>query len=202
MRSLSGLRAAFLTFGLGLAASAGHAATLTEADLPSGSFGSSFDRLTQVGAGFDTVAGTGSQNAYDNFVFTGLRPGAQTITLTFTAPAGIGPSYSAGGTVLYKTSAFAWGWDGTRLPTFQLDQRTPSQTLALTLDERFTGNLYLALNFTHGSDLRYAISAPGNGLAGTASPVPVPAGLALIATGIAALGAAGWRRRKATVPAA
>lgn len=193
----SGLRAAFLALGLAVAASAAHAATLTESGLPSGAFGSSFDRLTQVAAGFDTISGTGSQNAYDNFVFSDLRPGAQTITLTFAAPTGIGPSYSAGGTVLYKTSAFAWGWDGASLPAFQLDQRTPTQTLSLSLDDSFTGNLYLALNFTHGSNFSYTISAPGNALAGTASPVPVPAGLALIATGAAALGALGFRRRRA-----
>ncbi len=197
MRTESGLRAALLSLVLVTGGLSAQAATLTEADLPSGAFGSSFDHLTQVGAGFETVAGTGSQNAYDNFVFTGLMPGAQTLTLTFSAPAGIGPSYSAGGTVLYKTSAFAHGWDGTHLPVFQLSRRTPSQTLSLSLDDSFGGNLYLALNFTHGSNISYTISAPGNALNPTASPVPLPAGLALIATGVAALGAVALRRRLA-----
>jgi hypothetical protein len=141
---------------LGLLASGASAATLNESDVPGGAFGSSWSSLTEVGAGFDRISGTGSQNAFDNFVFTGLPAGAQTLTFGFSAPEGIDWSYSAGGRVLWSTEAFRWGYDGKDVGAgFQLGKWQPEQTLTLELGEGFTGKLFVALNFTHGVDIRY-----------------------------------------------
>lgn len=194
----AGLRVGLLLIG-SLLASGATAATLNEADVPGGAFGSSWSSLTEVGAGYEIVSGTGSQNAFDNFVFAGLPAGAQKLTFSFSAPADIDWSYSAGGRVLWSTEAFRWGYDGKDVGSgFQLGKWQPSQTLTLDLGDSFTGKLFLALNFTHGKDIAYTIGAPSNVAlppAGEVAPVPLPAGLLLIGTGIAALGAAGYRRR-------
>ena len=201
MRLLAGLRVGTLCLGLLLGVSAG-AATLTEADMPGGAFSGAWNAPTEIGAGIDTVAGTGKGNAFDNFVFTALPAGRQTLSFAFQAPsAGFDSSYSAGGQVLYGTEPFRWGWDGTYLASgVQLGAWQPQQTLDLELGDDFTGKLFLALNFTHG-DLRYTISAPSNAAAagpGEAAPVPLPAGLLLIGSAVAALGVAGYRRRRPT----
>lgn len=175
------------------------AATLSEADLPGGAFGASFDRPTEIGSGYETITGVGSQNRYDTLALTGLAAGAQRLDFFFAAPEGHGHSYSAGGEILYSETPFRYGWDGTRLGTrIQVDHRRPTQTLALDLADSFGGTLYLALNFTHGADLAYTISAPGNAARAAApAPVPLPPALLLIGAGFAALGAVTARRRRA-----
>jgi hypothetical protein len=198
MRLSAGLRAATLLIG-GLLATSATAATLNESDAPGGAFGSSWANPTEVGAGFDAVAGTGAGNAFDNFVFTALPSGRQTLSFAFQAPAGIDYSYSAGGQLLWSTEPFRYGWDGKQVGSgFQLGHWQPQTTVDLELGDDFSGKLFLALNFTHGSSLAYNISVPSNAVAGPgeAAPVPLPAGLLLIGTGIAALGAARLRRRR------
>jgi hypothetical protein len=198
-RFLRGLRCVLA--GAVLSAGAAQAATLTEGDMPDGSFGASWDKPTVVGAGITGISGTGSQNAFDNFVLTGLPGGAQDITFLFTAPEGIGWSYSAGGNILYSLEPFAHGWDGQGAGVVQLDWNTRAQSLVLSLGEDFSGPLYLALNFTHGSNLSYAIGLPGTaGVAGpgpSPAPVPVPAGMVLLGSGLVVFRVLALRRRVA-----
>lgn len=185
-----------------LAAGAGHAATLTESAAPSGAFGARWDTPTEVGAGFESISGTGSQNAFDNFVFTALPSGAQKLTLSFTAPKDIDYSYSAGASILYSDQPFRWGWDGTYANNVQVDYYTRGRTVDLALGDSFSGKLYLALNFTHGSDLAYTIGAPSNASPTTPSTVPLPGGVVLIGSAAALLGGLGLtRRRRAAVAA-
>lgn len=195
-RPLARLSSALLATAL---AGGAAAATLNEATATGGAFSGRWDSPTEIAAGIDTIAGTGGQNAYDNFVFTGLPSGAQTLTLTFSAPAGIGYSYSAGGSLLYADKPFRWGWDGSTAGTVQIDYYTRSRSYEIALGDGFSGKLYLALNFTHGSDLAYTIGVPSNAMPVTASPVPLPAGAVLMGSAVAALGAAGlFRRRRVT----
>jgi hypothetical protein len=182
---------------IGLAAPA-HAATYTEASAPGAAFGARWDTPTEIGAGVEAVSGTGSQNVFDNFVFTALPGGAQTLTLRFSAPQGIDWSYSAGGAILYAARPFAYGWDGRYAGTVQIDYYQRERTVELALDDGFAGSLFLALNFTHGQGLGYSITAPSNAApAMTPSPVPLPAGALLIGTALAALGTLRRRRRSA-----
>ena len=71
----------------------------------------------------------------------------------------------------------------------------------IALGDSFSGKLYLALNFTHGSDLAYTIGVPSNATPVTASPVPVPGGVVLIGSAVAALAGLGLARRRRAVPA-
>ena len=159
-----------------------------------GAFGSAWNNLTTVDAGYDVIAGTGNQNQYDNFVF--LPSGPQSLSFDFAAPPGYGDSYSAGGRILYSATPFRWGWDGTVATGFDVNSLDPTRAFTLDLADFQGGSLYLALNFTYGSDLAYNIGVPGNACHGTPAPIPLPAGALFIGTGIAALAALGARRRK------
>ena len=190
--------------GSGLASSVS-AATLSEADIVGGAYAASYNAPTEIGHGVTTVSGTGQQNAYDNFVFTRLPAGKQTLSFTFLTPADLSYSYSAGATILYATQPFRWGWDGITAGQVQLDYAHPSQTFDLILGDDFASNLYVALNFTHGHSLFYNITAPSNApiaapIGETIPAVPVPASLILVATGLMALAVVGRRRRR-SVPA-
>ncbi len=53
--------------------------------------------------------------------------------------------------------------NGPGLPTpIRLDHRRRQQSMTITLPESFGGRLFLALNFTHGEDIAYALSVPAN----------------------------------------
>lgn len=178
-----------------LCASAAAAATLTESATAGGAFSGRWDSPTEVGSGYDLVSGTGSQNVFDNFVFSALPSGAQKLSFSFAAPEQIGHSYSAGGAVLYSDRPFRWGWDGTTAKSVQVDYHTRSKTFDLDLGDGFSGKLYLALNFTHGSNLAYTIGVPSNAAPTPVAPVPLPAGMTLIGTAAALLAGLGLRRR-------
>ena len=138
-------------------------AVLAEADLPEGEFSGDYSAPTRIAAGIDRVIGTGGLGSDDYLVFEGLPPGAQSLVLEFHAPDGIGYSYSAGGVVLFDTKAFAYEWAGTQLPMpIRLDHRRRQQSMTISLPETFKGRLFLALNFTHGEDIAYALSVPSS----------------------------------------
>lgn len=198
MMSVSGIRVSAFAAAAIMTAVAAEAATLTEASMAGGAFGSAWDSPTTVDAGYDVITGTGNQNQYDNFVFT-LPAGHQSLSFDFSAPSGFGDSYSAGGAILYSATPFGWSWDGTVAAGFDVNSLAPARTFTLDLADFQGGSLYLALNFTYGSDLAYNIGVPGNALPiepGTPAPIPLPAGALFIGTGIAALTALGARRRK------
>jgi hypothetical protein len=188
------------------------AATLYESNMPGQAFSPLWSAPTQIGAGITTIEGTGNQNQYDNLVFTALPSGTQSIGVTFNAPRGIDWSYAAGGTMLVSTEPFRWSWDGMVQSSFGAFYWRQSETLMLNLGPSFSGALYLALNFTYGSNLSYTISAPSNFalLPPPTGPgnqpqdlpgVPLPAGgvpLAAVLAGLAALPAFGRRRGRRT----
>ncbi len=181
------------------------AATLNEADMPGGAFGAAWNTPTAIDPGVTGIIGTGDQNRYDNFMF-GLPSGAQTISLSFAAPEGIGYSYAAGGNILWSEAPFRWSWDGATLAAVHTDYYTRAASVDLVLGPGFSGSLYLALNFTYGTRLNYMIGIPSNAAPvnddGTVTygpdpdmpaPVPLPAGAALLA---GALGALALLRRR------
>lgn len=204
MSFVSVFRVGVLAAAAMMTAVAAQATTLTEASVPGGAFGGAWNSLTTVGAGYEALSGSGNQNQYDNFLFTDLRAGRQTLTFDFTAPAGYDHSYSAGAAILTSVTPFRWGWDGAYAKTVQVDYYKPTQSFTLDLGDDFRGgSLYLALNFTHGANLAYRIGVPGNAPAmpqtPSPAPVPLPAGFVLLGSGIAALGALGARRRRTAV---
>jgi hypothetical protein len=138
------------------------AGELSEADLPGGEFSADYSAPTRIPAGVDRIKGTGGVGSDDYLLFN-LAPGAQTVVFEFRVPEGIGYSYSAGGVVLYAMAPFAYEWDGTHLPEpIRLDHRRRQQSLTIALPDSFGGRLFLALNFTHGEDIAYALSVPAN----------------------------------------
>ncbi|WP_168219769.1 PEP-CTERM sorting domain-containing protein [Pseudotabrizicola formosa] len=187
---------------LSLTAGAAQATTLLESDL--GDFSNSWQTPTAIGAGVTSVSGTWSgSNDYDIFSFKFLPVGQQTLTLIFDAIPGFGYSYSAGGSVLFSTSAFRWGWDGTAAAgggvSFGYNNAgTPIQR-TIELGDDFAGQLWLGLYGTHSNPLRYTISSSALPAPADAAPavVPVPATLALMLTALGGLGVLALRRRKA-----
>ncbi len=140
------------------------ATTLLEAELPGGEFSGDWRAPTVVAAGIDRIAGTGGLQSDDYFLFIHLPPGAQSLVFRFDAPAGIGYSYSAGGTILFDTKPFDYEWAGTWSATVQLDHNRRQQSVTLTLPDSFRGQLFVALNFTHGEGIEYSIDVPSNAL--------------------------------------
>ena len=196
-----------------LLAGAVQAATLSPADV-GGAYSGNFASPTQIGTGFDTILGTATAGQTIELELTGLPAGAQTLTFTFSTPAGITPQgpangwsyYGTGGSLLYSAgSPFAYGpWGGTNLGSFGVANSTAgqmSQTLSLALGPTFSGPLYLGLNMTYGNTaIAYAIGVPSNASVVAAisapAPVPVPPGGRLIAAALGGL----WliRRRRGT----
>lgn len=170
------------------------AATISEASFAGGDFGNSWSSPTMIANGFDLVTGTGSGNDYDIFALTGLATGAQQITLSFSAPQGVGNSYAAGGNVLYSTSPFRWGWDGTTLGSVGLSFGQQASQMVLNLDDTFGGELYLGLYFTYGTSINYAVSLPGN-VAAPPPAVPLPAAGLLMGAALAGFGTLKLRRK-------
>jgi hypothetical protein len=157
--TVMGLGLALASLTMADATRAAHpAATFSEADLPGGEFSADHRAPTRIPAGVDRVIGTGGLSS-DDYLLLDLPAGAQTVVLEFRAPEGIGYSYSAGGVVLFDTEAFAYEWAGTQLPVpIRLDHQRRQQGMTITLPESFGGRLFLALNFTHGEGIAYALS--------------------------------------------
>lgn len=189
------LRPAALLLAGGLAASPAAAATLSELSFPGGDFSGNWNVPTVIGNGFDIVQGTGSANNYDILAFTGLAAGAQTVTLDFAAPSGIGWSYAAGGNIRYSTRPFQWEWDGTMAGSVSIGYFNQTQSLTLALGPGFAGTLYLGLYFTYGQNLGYTLNLPGN--AAPTPAVPLPASAWLLGSALAAGAAARRARRRA-----
>ncbi len=173
---------------------AAHAATVTEADVAGGAFSSDWSAPTEITAGFGTITGTGNAGAFDMLVFTGLPDGAQTLSFTISAPDNIGFSYAAGGALRLSDQPFRYQWDGERVGRIGIGYRNPSQTFDLTVDDSFSGNLYLGLYFTYGSGLSYSIYIPSN--AEAYASVPLPAGGLLLMTALGGVGLSTARRNR------
>lgn len=174
------------------------AATLDEASLPTGQFSGSWSTPTAIGTGYDLITGKGRANQFDNMVFTALPTGAQSLTFDFFGPPGNRPSYAGGGSILYSTSPFRWGWDGTLAGVVGLFGANATDQVVLNLGPSFGGTLYVALNFTYGNNISYAITVPQN--VPPPPPPPPPSTVPLPASGLALAGGLGlaglWLRRK------
>lgn len=197
------MRASCLAFAFVLlAAGTVGASTLTEG-AGSAEFSGDWKSPTLVGAGPDRIAGRWSGgNDHDLLGFTGLRKGAQTVTLRFSPLAPIGAtdwSFSTGGSLRYQFEAPRYGaWEGREFGSVNMQHwnRNGDFTYLLQLGDDFMGVLYLGLYGTHGS-LNYNIGLPGNAMADQdvqPAPVPLPMGGALLPAGLAAL--ALLRRRR------
>ncbi len=172
------------------------AATVNEGSFAGGDFSNSATAPTFVGYGYDTVTGTtdgGNGGSVDIFAFTGLNPGAQTLTFTFAAPSGIGYSFASGGSIYYSTTPFQWNWDGTYGGTFNVGYSNPTSTASFSLGSGFSGSLYVGL-YGWGPGIAYTVSVPGNA---PVSPVPVPAAALLLGGALVGLGAFGRRAKPA-----
>lgn len=176
------------------------AATLKESEVSGGAFSGDWFKPTVVGGDIDVIEGVGAGNRYDIFALS-LPNGAQKLTFDFSAPKDYGYSYSAGGEILTSENPFRWNWDGARAAKVQVDYKNPAQSVTLDLADSFGGTLYLALAFTHGDNLAYNLSLPGNYVAPAPTPgpapVPLPAGVVLIGTAAAALAGVRFARRGA-----
>lgn len=176
---------------------------LTETDA---SFSSSWTAPTAVGSGITGIAGSGSSGKtsnerFDTFQFSGLTPGATSIVFNFSLAPGynLGNYANGGGSIYYSyvpfTGAYyvdqgngkvlgshnllASNFDVTHNP-WQTETNTNrgSSSYILNLGDDFTGNLYLALDFTYGNQVNYNISSPS--WASGSTPVARQPDLAII----------------------
>ncbi|KMK67141.1 hypothetical protein [Puniceibacterium sp. IMCC21224] len=182
------------------------ASTVNETSVSGGDFSGDWQNFSIIESGATTVNGIWNGGGdHDFLAFTSLATGAQTVTLSFSPIGPQGYSYSAGGSVLWKTSPLQYSaWEGTTLGNvnFNHGNQSTSQTLSLALDETFGGALYLQLYNNNGT-LQYSISAPGNALgpaSGSGDPlvaaVPLPSAALLMFGGLAALLSFGVNRRR------
>lgn len=194
-----------------------------------GNFSNSWVSPTVVASGTTGVAGTGAPewsggDRFDIFHFSGLTPGATSIVFDFslTGPHDPGAYQNGGGTIYYSHVPFSGAYyidqgDGRVLGSQDLlagnfdvtynpwDAANASNrgtsSFTLNLPKEFTGDLFLALDFTYGrvsyniNSLSWATS--GNGTdpveLPVTAPVPLPATGWLLLAGFVGLAA---NRRK------
>lgn len=185
-------------------------------------FSNDWTAPTVVDSGTSDVSGAGAPewtggDRLDIFRFSGLVPGATSIAFNFmlTGPLNTGAYTNGGGAIYFSYQPFSGSYyvdkgDGTVLGSQQLLAGyfeviyNPWETanalnrgesgFVLNLSDDFTGELYLALDFTHGG-VSYnfntpawaALSLEGTTTGAAASPVPLPAPGWLFLTGILSL---------------
>lgn len=183
-----------------LAAPGAMAATMTFDEATQvGDFDGTFSPIAADGVipfGFDhVIARPTAQNDIDVFSFQSLATGAQSITfdLSLVNP-NAGPSDNAGVNVVYKEGLFDFSFDGTQQQVSLFPVPNPggptSQQITVNLDDTFAGVFSVAFQWTNGTNIQAAVTAPGN-----MAPIPLPA------PGLLLLSAAGlllvpMRRRK------
>lgn len=200
---------------LALSAAGASAATLNQADLDGGQFSASVDAPTVVGAGYDTVQGQVSNAQVVSLMFSDLAAGAQELTFTFSLDTdvqghGNGWAYhGAGGNLRYSIGAPFQGnsyTGGKRFANFSVDNKkngSPTDTVTLSLDDDFSGALYVTINVTHGSmPIDFGLYAPSNAAPtgdeladlvdngaspAPAPPIPLPSSAFLLIGGLGAL---------------
>ncbi|EAQ01494.1 hypothetical protein OB2597_01357 [Pseudooceanicola batsensis HTCC2597] len=190
---------------LSLAASAASAVTLTEADYGGFSNSSGYPHsgwtFSEIGSGYTAVSGTGEQNRHDFLHFSGLTPGAQTVTISF----GYTPDASTNNrdvSVNWATSAFqAWSPPSIPSPQMSMNAANPTREVTLNFGNDTTTDLFLQINFLSGTGVFYNVTS--SAFASDPSPqpgtpaVPLPAGVWLGLSALGALGLLGRRRRAA-----
>lgn len=182
------------------------ASTIDASGVPSG-FSSSIVKPTAIGTGITAITGRGQQNEWMQFVFDALPTGAQMLNFDFALPKDIQGSanswayFNGGGYVRYSIGTpFVGNADtgGTTLGNFgvsNVNSNTLNSSLTLSLNDLFTGPLYVGIRFTYGSTpTSFSVNAPSNAV--MASAVPVPAGFLLLGPVLAGMGIVSLRRRK------
>lgn len=193
MMKLSSLTKPVLAAALAVAALAtpAVAATISESSFTGGDFSGAFASPTAIASGIDTVTGALGSGDRDFLSFTGMKTGAQTVTLSLTA-LGTGPLWTGG--FRYSTTPFTSNTSGSLAGAIMMFNAPPvlvsmTQTLTFNLGATFGGTLFIALNQQKGSGISYSLSIPGN----VPAAVPLPATALLLGGAIAGLGAS---RRK------
>lgn len=199
MPYLSRLAKPLLAAALGVAAFAmpASAATINEGSFAGSDFSGAFASPTAIASGYDTVTGTLGSGDRDFLSFTGMKTGAQSVTLTLAA-LGAGPLWSGG--LRYSTTPFTSNTSGTLAGSILMYNIAPgftslTQTLSFNLGATFGGTLYLALNQQRGSGISYSLSIPGN----VPAAVPLPATALLLGGALAGLAASRRKGRRAAV---
>lgn len=170
---------------------ASQAATINEGSAGFGEFSGLFFNPTVIANGNDIVTGSLSLGDYDYLLFNRMNPGASSVALTITGPAG---RYVAQGRVYYSTTPFSLTNAGTLAGNIRVTPGQPAPpTITFNLNSSFAGSLYLSLNLSLGPVMRYSVSVPGNvDIPG----IPLPASALMLGGALAGLGGFASRRAK------
>lgn len=188
MPSLYRVAGPLLAVAVALAAfaSPASAATVNEGSFAGGDFSGRPANATAIASGIRTVTGTLRRGDRDVLAFTGMKTGAQSVTLNLSA-VGAGPLWT--GSLRYSTTPFRNSASGTLGGSILILNTPPTmvsltQTLSFNLGATFGGTLFLMLNMNRGTGASYALTIPGN----VPAAVPLPASMLLLGGAIAALG--------------
>lgn len=174
-----------LAVALAALASPVSAATVNEGSFAGGDFSNRVLTPTAIASGIRTVTGTLRRGDRDVLSFTGMKTGAQTVTLNLLAT-GAGPLWTGG--LRYSTTPFRNSASGTLGGSIMMLNTPPvlvsmTQTLSFNLGATFGGTLFLMLNLQRGTGASYSLNIPGN----VPAAVPLPASLLLLGGALAAL---------------